>query len=588
MSKTSLTVLKKSVAKSGGCSIDGPGPVSHDFIEEMNLHSNSFSDMKITFINMPLRESARPNVPPEGPGILASIARMYGATVHIIDLNAYRVRDEDAKNRGLSNGRHLTFAEAEGYLVQHLNNVGDQDVIAFSGKITTLRWQEEMAKIVRKHQPDTFLVSGNGLATEIKKGLFKWIPELDAIGRSEGDDAIFLILKDAQTIKRMGMEKAVKTGSLTKWFLGDYEGKYRFCYEGNRPKLLDSLPYPAIDLLESDPFGYNVLEDYINTPVWGLAANNSSATSFSMKRSLTTVSSRGCPYACSFCYRGSQGERLYGMRSPEHIAKQVRGYVDRYDLDFIGFPDDNFAVDKRRIKAMVPVFKDYGLDQVRWGTHTRMDEADARVHEMAASGCVYIGFGGESASEHTLTVMKKGGFTLKNGMETHKINGRNYEFPTTYVNAIKNTRDAGIHANCTWIMAFPGEGLPHLQTTVAFIMWQREQMTKGLIAGTPEYDAAISYVNKSLFTATAYPGTHMWGLVKPALEEHFDLKHDENGEPICDDAFHRYVLELDDATKVLNNKNGDPVNFGNMPMDTFLEARSHADSGDIEKILDIS
>ena len=90
-----------------------------------------------------------------------------------------------------------------------------------------------------------------------------------------------------------------------------------------------------------------LINDYINTPVWGLAANNSSATSFSMKRSLTTVSSRGCPYACSFCYRGSQGERLYGMRSPEHIAKQVRGYVDRYDLDFIGFPDDNFAVDKR-------------------------------------------------------------------------------------------------------------------------------------------------------------------------------------------------------------------------------------------------
>jgi hypothetical protein len=113
-------------------------------------------------------------------------------------------------------------------------------------------------------------------------------------------------------------------------------------------------------------------------------------------------------------------------------------------------------------------------------------------------------------------------------------------------------------------------------------------MTKGLIAGTPEYNAAISYVNKSLFTATAYPGTHMWGLVRPALEEHFDIKHDENGEPICDDAFHRYVLELDDATKVLNNKNGDPVNFGDMPMDKFLEARSYADSGDIEKILDMS
>ena len=31
--------------------------------------------IKITFINMPLREAATPNTPPEGPGILAAIVR---------------------------------------------------------------------------------------------------------------------------------------------------------------------------------------------------------------------------------------------------------------------------------------------------------------------------------------------------------------------------------------------------------------------------------------------------------------------------------------------------------------------------------
>jgi len=584
---TSLPVLRKSVAKSGGCDVGGPQPITHDLIESMNLNHNSFSGIKITFINMPLRETAKPNVPPEGPGILASIARRFGAEPYIIDLNGYRVKDELAMQSGLPNGRHLTYEEAEGYLLQHLNNAGDQDVIAFSGKITTLKWQEEFAKIVRRHQPDTFLVSGNGLATEIKSGLFNWIPELDAIARSEGDDVILVILADAKTIKNVGMEKAYKTGQLSSYCLGKADGKYRFRYEGNRPKFLDKIPYAALDLLESDPFGYNVLEDYINTPVWGLAANNSSATSFTMKRSLTTVSSRGCPYACSFCYRGSQGERLYGMRSPEHIAQQVRGYVDSYDLDFIGFPDDNFAVDKRRISKMVPVFKEYGLDQVRWGTHTRMDEADDRVYDMAESGCVYIGFGGESASEHTLTLMKKGGFTLKNGMDTVKVNGSNYEFPITYMNAIRNTKDAGIHANCTWIMSFPGEELKHLQTTIAFIMWQKELLSSDYPAGSPESELAKTYVNSSLFTATAYPGTHMWNVCREDLENHFDIKHNEAGEPICDDAFHNYVLELDDATKVLNDKNGEPVNFGAMPTDTFLEAREHVDNGEIEKVLEM-
>ena len=100
-------------------------------------------------------------------------------------------------------------------------------------------------------------------------------------------------------------------------------------------------------------------------------------------------------------------------------------------------------------------------------------------------------------------------------------------------------------------------------------------------------EVARSYVNQSLFTATAYPGTHMWNVVKEDLQEHFGINHDSNGEPICDDAFHDYVLELDDATKVLNNKNGDPVNLGSMPMDTFLEAREHANNGELDKILEM-
>ena len=89
-----------------------------------------------------------------------------------------------------------------------------------------------------------------------------------------------------------------------------------------------------------------------------------------------------------------------------------------------------------------------------------------------------------------------------------------------------------------------------------------------------------------MFTATAYPGTELWKMVRPNLKKHFDLNFDEHGEPICDDAFHTYVLELDDATKVLNDKDGNPVNFGEMPMDTFLQTREYIDGDEIEKVLE--
>ena len=549
--------------------------------------SNEFKGVSACFINMPLRETAMPSVLPEGPLILGAILRKYGVDVSLIDLNAYRIKDEFSESKGLPNGRHLTTKEVEDLITAHLNNKGDQDIFAFSGKITTLKWQEIVAQIVRKLQPDCFLVSGNGLATEIKSGLFNWIPELDAIARSEGDDVILAIAKDVKLIKEIGWSKAIKSGRLTPYYQGDIKGKPRFIYEGNRPRDLDSIPFAAVELLECDPFGNNILENYIVNPVWGVAANNSSAAPFNMKRSLTTLSSRGCPYDCAFCYRGSQGERNYGMRSAENLVSHMQHYIDKYNIDFIGFVDDNFAVDKKRIKTLPGVFDQLSVN-LRWGTHTRMDEADERAHYMAEAGCIYIGFGAESAAEHTLVKMRKGGFILKNGLVNKNINGSTYEFPVTMVDAIKNCKSAGIHANCTWIMGYPGEALEHLKTSVAFILWQEDYMTKGLTSGTPEYEIAKMSVNQKMFTATAYPGTAMWKVVAPGLKKHFEIAFDKYGDPICDDNFHRYVLELDDATKVLNNEDGDPVNFGDIRTDTFLRAREYADNGQIEKILELA
>ena len=350
---------------------------------------NELQNLSFTFVNMPLRESAPPVVAPEGPALLANKLRKLGVKVSILDLNAYRIKDKYSESLGLSNGRHLTMAEAELYFLAHLNKHGDQDVVAMSGIITTLRWQEEFAKIVKKYQPYTFLVSGNGLATEIKFGLFNWIDELDAIARSEGDDIIIDIAKDAASMKKHGKVSAILTKKVSKHYSGMYRGTHRFVYEGGRPKDLDEIEYAAWDLLESDPFGANILEEYIKIPIWGLAANNSSAAPFQMKRSLNTVSSRGCPYSCAFCYRGAQGERNYGIRSAENLAEQLYNYTQNYDLDFIGYVDDNFAVSKKRMSLLPQVFKDYGV-KVRWGTHTRMDEADHRLFPMADAGCIYI------------------------------------------------------------------------------------------------------------------------------------------------------------------------------------------------------
>jgi radical SAM superfamily enzyme YgiQ (UPF0313 family) len=537
----------------------------HDYLKGLN----------ILFINMPLRESALPNTPPQGPALLASRLREYGANPLILDLNSYRFIKENTKDEY----RVLTFDEAEKLFLQYIAKYGDQDVIAFSGMITTLRWQEFIATIARKYQPKTFLLSGGGLATQLKAGLFQLINELDAVAHSEGDDIILLIGKHLIEKKNNNIKF---NNSSNPYFIGSINGIDRYVYAGDRPKDLERLPFAAWDLLETDVNGDEILERYIRAPAWGAAANNSSATPFKMKRSLTTVSSRGCPYACTFCYRGGQGERRYGVRHENDLAKEVKWLIDTYNIDFVAFPDDNFAVDRKRIAKLPEAFKDFNI---RWGTHTRLDEADDRLEGMADSGCVYIGFGAESASPKVLNSMKKGGFILKRGIVD--ING--YAFPKTMVDGIINTKNHGIHSNCTWIMGYPGEELDDLKTSVAFIQWQKELATKGLLPGSLEYKIAIESINENMFVATAYPGTEMFKhpKVQSVLNSNFKINFDAAGEPIMDEHYKEYILELDDATKLLANSQGEILNFGEIPDDQFTEIRDLVEKKEIHKILDL-
>jgi len=541
--------------------------------------------LRILFINMPLRESAKPNNPPLGPGLLAARARQYGAEVSILDLNAYRIQDEAARLIGQINGRHLTYPETESLLVRHMNEYGEPHIIALSGMITTLRWQEWTVATCRRLVRDVFIISGGGLATEVKEGLFNWLPDLDCVAHSEGDDIMLVLARDVLQSLRFG--KSLENVSEC---LGTIGGRKRFLYGGDRPLDLDGLPFAAWDLLHRDVDGNPVLEWYIQTPVWGLAANNSSATPFTMKRSLTTISSRGCPYACAFCYRGAQGERNYGMRSPENLVAEARWLQETYGIDFFGFVDDNFAVDVRRIRALVEAFGP--LNGLRWGTHTRLDEAaDERAELMAKAGCVYIGFGAESASARVLERMNKGGFILRpRGVKSNVLRRiGDFNFPETMVKGIENCRRFGIHANCTWIMAYPGETLQDLKISAAFILWQEKLMTEGLTPGSLAYGNARAAVNRKMFVATAYPGTEMFKdpACRQILIDDFGIGFRADGEPVADQALRDYILELDDATKVMHGRDGRPLNFGAMPEAEFLEARGYVDSGQIEKILDM-
>ena len=288
---------------------------------------------------------------------------------------------------------------------------------------------------------------------------------------------------------------------------------------------------------------------------------------------------RGCPHACKYCFRGTFGQdRDYRVRSFEHLAHQILYLVEHYGVDFVGHPDDNFAIDKPgglRLKAMPRVYRELGIN-IRWGTHTRLDEADGRIAYMREAGCAYIGFGAESASPKTLESMGKGGHILSNGLVPIHIDGEEFMVPKTMRDGVENTLANDIHGNCTWIMGWPGETLADLRTSAAFIRWQMQNTKPGA-------------VNRQMFMATPYPGTEMCKdlRVQQKLTEVFGIGF-EKGEPIPDDNLHRFIIDLDDATKLMRGPDGQPLYFGAMTEKQLEQAREFADNGEADRIIEMS
>ena len=275
------------------------------------------------------------------------------------------------------------------------------------------------------------------------------------------------------------------------------------------------------------------------------------------------------------------------MRSAECITREARWLHDRFDISFLAFLDDNFLVSPGRIEDLVKPLGNFCRDKgVRWGTHGRLDEAAdlrptkdggsvgaarRRVDAMAEAGCIYIGFGAESANPRVLIEMKKGGHMLVNG--TEKVGGR--DLPLTMLHGYKNTIRAGIHGNCTWIEGYVSEDLNALKDSIAFIQWQRE------LVGNSES------VNSRFFRATAYPGTSFFShpQVRARLSRGFGISFDAAGNAVCDDALLEYVLQLDDADKILVDKNGDKVYYGEMTQAMADKTRELLDAQELEKVL---
>ena len=128
------------------------------------------------------------------------------------------------------------------------------------------------------------------------------------------------------------------------------------------------------------------------------------------KRKMTSIlTSRGCPFSCSFCCSTEFSGRRWRSRSPVKIVDEVEEVVTNHGFNGLAFLDDNFTLDPKRVIGICDEILRRDLD-IYWWCFSRSDTLlrnEEMVRKMAEAGAKYIFIGFESRHQKTLDSYNK-------------------------------------------------------------------------------------------------------------------------------------------------------------------------------------
>lgn len=299
-------------------------------------------------------------------------------------------------------------------------------------------------------------------------------PEVDMVVRGEGEDAIVEIAAAVEAWKNERREgSTVNSDGLAQHLAGIAGLSYKnatgqVVHNPARPlrRDLDSLPFPAYHLFK--------IEKYSNLQPMTDGRDPHA-------RAFTILTSRGCPYQCTYCSKAITG-RTWRPRSIEAVIREWRWLVEDLRATEIGLADDVFNLDLERAKELCRALIAAGLNKVPWITihGMRVHPTDLELFQlMKKAGCKRVGFGVESGNQAVLDGIKK------------------HQTLDQVRAAFRNAKQAGLQTMGFFMFGLPGETAETMNDTIELALELDPDMANFMITspfpGTELYETVLKH-----------------------------------------------------------------------------------------------
>jgi len=385
--------------------------------------------MKVLLINPPQLFSktqvAAGVIPPLGLLYLSAYLKKEGYAVEVLDalvegaetMNNLDVAGADIIYRGLG------FEEIVNRINPECRVVGITNLFTFAFPIVL-----KLAEAIKLAFPEIVIVVGGAHVSALPRETLSH-QAIDFVVIGEGEITLKKLLEQIQSGKFNYQEiDGLAYKHENKIFVNSKEQ-----YIGD----LDSLPFPDRDAVPLEKY-YKINEAHGPTELkW-----------------TPILSSRGCPYSCTFC-TSALWSRKFRARSAENVIAEIEDCLKRYNIKEFHFEDENLTLDKKRINRICDIIIERKLP-VKWQTPNGIRASvtdESTLLKMKQAGCNHVTFAPESGSDRVLKEI------INKAQDLEQV-----------TRLVKHCHKIKLKCCAYFVLGLPGETLKDVELSIRYAM----------------------------------------------------------------------------------------------------------------------